>query len=224
MNRILIFALCFIMLLSYTSGDENKYNIPGNNFNSYVIQILESYPTDGTHQYYWPSTGSWAGNVNDLYYLGTLFSKGDSLKRCYCCGITFEVFFRAYKKYCEDKQWNFVIKDFTCADLYRFRRQWFGADGNRKTLQNAIVVNKLGKAITLLKARKGDFVQFWRYSGSGHSVIFIKWIKNYSREIIGMKYWSTQSSTQGIGYNTEYLEGTRGIDPDQIYIARITNK
>lgn len=195
--------------------------IPGTDFNSYVVTVLESYPTDGTHQYYWPSSGGWAGNTQDLYYRGSLFSSGDPYKRCYCCGITFEVFFLAYKKYCAQHGWDFIVSDMDSAKLLNFRRMWFGSDGNRKTLQNAIVTAQIGSAISLDNAKKGDFVQFWRTSGSGHSVIFISWTYNNSGVRNGMKYWSTQSSTNGIGYNTEYFDGKAGLDPAQIYIARV---
>ena len=183
--------------------------------------MLQSYPTDGTHQYYWPSSGGWSGNTCDLYYRGELFLQGDSFGRCYCCGLTFEVFFRAYQKYCQEHGWTFIIKNFDDAALRRFKGQWFGSDGNRKTLQNAIVSNGIGQAISLTNARKGDFVQFWRYSGSGHSVIFAEWVKDAAGNKIGLKYWSTQSSSNGIGYRTEYFSGSYGVDPDQIYIARV---
>jgi hypothetical protein len=105
--------------------------------------------------------------------------------------------------------------------LRRFRAQWFGADGNKKTLQNAIVSNMLGKAVSIENSRPGDFVQFWRYSGSGHSVILVEWVRNNLQKIVGIKYWSTQSVSHGIGYRIEYFGGSQGIDPNQVYIARI---
>ena len=54
-------------------------------------------------------------------------------------------------------------------------------------------------------ARQGDFVQIWRLGvqDSGHSVIFDKWIRNKSGEKTSIRYWSTQTSTNGINYNSE---------------------
>lgn len=218
MKKIMYF-ICLIAI-AVPWGIADSYNIPGDDFNQYVVSMMRGYPTDGTHQYYWPSSGSWAGNTCDLYYKGALFSKGDAFERCYCCGLTFEVFFQAYERYCQDKRWKFIIKNFTSTDLLKFRKQWFGSDGNRTTLQNAIVSNKLGTAIDLDDAKEGDFVQFWRGNGSGHSVIFVRWIYNSKKEKIGLRYWSTQSSTKGIGERNEYF-GAKGVDINQVYIARV---
>jgi hypothetical protein len=217
----LLVSFLVLCCLTYSHGQEESL-VPGSDFNSYVIALLQSYPSDGTHQYYWPSQSDWKGNTRDLFYRDTLFAKGDTYSRCYCCGLTFEVFFRAYEKYCHDKGAPFIIKDFDITVLNRFLRQWFGADGNLTTLQNAIVANALGKAVSHSEAQAGDFVQLWRHSGSGHSVIFINWVKNNNDQVVGFRYWSTQKATNGIGYNTEYF-GTSGstLDSNRLYIARV---
>lgn len=219
-KSLLLLLVCLSSLLPLEAQDANK-EIPGNDFNSYVVALFESYPTDGTHGYYWPSGSSWAGNTQDLDYRGDIFAKGDPYKRCYCCGLTFEVFFLAYKKYCEDQSWDFIIAGLDAKGLLKLRQQWFGADGNRKTMQNAILQHKLGFVVPMNQAKKGDFVQLWRNNGSGHSVIFIAWVYSTTGEIRGMKYWSTQGSTNGIGYRTEYFGGSSGMDAEQLYITRV---
>lgn len=211
--------LFLILTVCLFTEDENA---PGDDFNEYVISILKEYPTNGTHKYYWPKTGNWAGNTQDLVYEGKIFSSGDTEKRCYCCGLTFEVFFLAYRKYCEDKGWEFKINNFDSEKLRKFRGQWFGSDGNRKTLLNAITSNGMGKKVDIEDARTGDFVQLWRYSGSGHSVIFIGWIRDKNDEITGIEYWSTQTSTNGVHYSKEYFGDNTGLKKDELYIARIT--
>ncbi len=216
MKRRWIFFSILLLFCSFVSGQ----NVPGEDFNEYVLQVLKKYPTNGTHRYYWPKGGNWAGNTQDLFYRGSLFSKGDPQKRCYCCGLTFEVFLEAYESYCQAKGWPFVIKDFSSADLRKLRGQWFGSDGNKKTLLNAVTKNKLGTGISLEQAKPGDFVQLWRHSGSGHSVIFISWLRDNEQKIIGIQYWSTQKSTNGVGYNTEYINGS-SVDKKQLYIARV---
>jgi hypothetical protein len=72
----------------------------------------------------------------------------------------------------------------------------------------------------LADARAGDFVQIWRHRGTGHSVIFIDWVRKGGR-IQGLRYWSTQKSTQGIGYRTE-LFGSEGkaLRRDMFYLCR----
>jgi hypothetical protein len=68
---------------------------------------------------------------------------------------------------------------------------------------------------------KGDFVQIWRTSGSGHSVIFMNWTTNSAGDTTGMRYWSTQSSTNGVNYNTEYFSGYGGnVDKAHTYYSR----
>ena len=64
----------------------------------------------------------------------------------------------------------------------------------------------------------GDFIQFWRNSGSGHNAIFIDWEYDINDNIIGFVYWSTQGSTDGIGYNSEYFSS---VDPNHFYATRV---
>ena len=80
----------------------------------------------------------------------------------------------------------------------------------------------LGDKIADMKnVQKGDFVQIWRTSGSGHSVIFINWTTNAVGDTTGMRYWSTQTSTNGVNYNTEYFSGLGGnIDKTHTYYSR----
>ena len=68
---------------------------------------------------------------------------------------------------------------------------------------------------------KGDFVQIWRTTGSGHSVIFMNWTTNTAGDTTGMRYWSTQTSTKGVNYNTEYFYGYGGsVDKAHTYYSR----
>lgn len=200
-----------------------KSNLPkAKTFRKYVLKILKTYPTNGKHQYYWPRKAKgYHGTTRNLYYQNTLIAKGDKKGRCYCCGLTFEVFFRAYQLYCAKRKIPFRILNFTPQQVKKLRIKWYGADGNPKCSYNAILSMGLGKAVNPKKAKPGDFVQFWRKSGSGHSVIFIKWKRNSSGQIIGLTYWSTQKSTKGIGFKTEYFRGKYGILPKKIYIARV---
>ena len=76
----------------------------------------------------------------------------------------------------------------------------------------------------LEEVRPGDFLQFWRNSGSGHSSVFIDWERDATGTIEGVWYWSTQGSTDGIGYNLEYFgSGESDLDPAHFHAARITS-
>ena len=73
----------------------------------------------------------------------------------------------------------------------------------------------------------GDFIDFSRDNNTGHTVVFLGW-KREENKIVGLKYWSSQGSTNGIAYKTEYFnvqrnDGTKygNMIIDNLYIARI---
>ncbi|MDF1665258.1 MAG: hypothetical protein P1V97_26080 [Planctomycetota bacterium] len=190
-------------------------------FRKALLKVMKSYPADGTHRYYWPRGGKWKGNIADLVYKGKVIAKGDEKGRAFCCGLTFEVFFLAYEKCMKAKKKDFQIGDLDEKGVLKLISAWFGSDGNRRCSQNAIIKYGLGRVITNLKdARPGDFVQFWRHSKSGHSVVFVGWEKDKQGKIVGIRYWSTQKSTKGIGQRMEKI-GPKGVKLDEIYIARV---
>jgi hypothetical protein len=191
-------------------------------FNELVMDILEQYPTNGSYDYYWPSGSDWLGHPNDIYYLDQLYSAGDSENRSFCVGLTFEVFMRAFDEADRMSGGDGSLNGMTIGDLDDFRILWFIVDLFGGDNVDAVENYGLGEQVTDLNdARPGDIVQFWRNSGSGHNNIFIDWVRNSNGDITGLTYWSTQGSTDGIGYNTEYF-GASGstIDPGYIFIAR----
>lgn len=46
---------------------------------------------------------------------------------------------------------------------------------------------------------------FSRESQTGHTVVFINWLRDSGGRIIGVHYWSSQGSTNGIAYKNEYF-------------------
>ncbi len=190
--------------------------------NTYILDVIETYPTDGTHDYYWPKDGGWSGNARTLYYDGKVLLEGDPKGRCYCCGLTFEVFLQAFEAWCKKVKRPYKIKDYTAKDVLKLKHAWFGSNGDRSTINGAVTSRKLGKRLTKWEdAKPGDFVQLWRHNGSGHSVVFKAW-KKKGKKIVGLTYWSTQGSTDGIGERTE-LFGTKGraMKTDEFYLVRI---
>jgi hypothetical protein len=189
------------------------------NVNETVVEILEGYPTDGSYEYHWPQSGSWLGNPNDIYYLNELYAEGDPLKRSYCVGLTFEVFMSAM----EDINGTGTINGMDRYELDDFRLDWYVRDlygsGPAEAADNYGIGALVGQWNDI---EAGDFLQFWRNSGSGHNVIFIDWEYDSEDNIIGFLYWSTQGSTNGIGYNSEYF-GTSGssVDPNHFYATRV---
>lgn len=192
--------------------------------NRWIVEKMESYPTDGTHPYGW--TSGHYGTTQDLYYSGSLIARASTEGLTYCSGVAFEAFLLSYLEY-NDLYSHPDINSMTWNDMETFRRLWYGTradlDPELKLAALAIPTYDLGQEITdWSEVQKGDFVQLWRHSGSGHNPVFMDWLRNSSDSIIGLRYWGSQGSTNGIGYQTEYF-GTSGfsIDPDRIYFGRV---
>jgi len=230
MHRVLPFLFVALVSMPAQAGDGEKAKpvlpAPGA-LNPHVLAVLANYPTDGTHGYHWPKKGSWLGFTRTLTYRGKVLGKGDAKGRCHCSGITFEVFFRAWERWAKAAKRPFVIGDLDPKGLRRFVSEWFGASGDRATLHAALTGHGFGTRVTdWEKARPGDFVQLWRHSGSGHSCIFLAWVRKKGK-IVGLRYWSTQSSTRGIGERAEFFgkaEEGRGVKREELYIVRVGTK
>src|SRR5687768_5150867 len=98
-------AVIFSFLIATAIGGEPPSAVPKvGELNSVVLQVAESYPKDGTHKYFWPKGSGWAGTTRDLFYLGKKVADGDPEKRAYCCGLTFEVLFRAWEVWAAKKK------------------------------------------------------------------------------------------------------------------------
>lgn len=186
-----------------------------------VLKVAASYPTDGTNTYYWPKQGEWKGVTRDVFYNGQLVAKGDAQGRCHCSGVTWEVFMRAIDEYNRGREVK-ALNTWTLDEVNKFQFLWFGSDGNKRCIHNAVLTFGIGEEIKdPADARPGDFVQFWRGNGSGHSCIFHDWVRDETGKITHLKYWSAQKKTNGISFNTETVGDERGIILDQVYIVRV---
>jgi hypothetical protein len=206
--------LCFLILAGCAPAPPDG---PAD-LNDVVLKVLRSYPADGSCGYYWPKNSPWEGTTRDLFYRGQKVATGDPQRRSYCCGLTWEVFLIAHQELGHES-----IGALTVDDIHELRRRWFGDStitrDRRRLVQDALVSLKLGRAVSSGEARPGDFVQFWRHNGSGHSAIFLEWVREDGR-IVGLKYWSSQGSTKGIAENTERFGPPKGVKEDEVYLAR----
>lgn len=197
-------------------------SLSGSGYNALVLDILQSYATDGTHDYYWPADGGWYGTTRDVMYRGTTVAYGDPAGRCYCVGLTWEVMLRAFDQADSTTGGDGTLNGLSVSQLNEFRVDWFVRDLYGDGVVTALENYGLGEQVrSWTDVEPGDFVQFWRNSGSGHSVIFMDWETNSSGDVSGFRYWSTQSSTDGIAYNSEYF-GTTGssVNASYFYVAR----
>jgi hypothetical protein len=171
----------------------------------------------------------------------------------FCCGATLELFLDVYCKrrygYEADRATGSWFHDWPRNKILALKQGWWGMQGAttnplfpedvRKTIREKQVFHTLpwaeyGEPVTNYRLlQRGDFVQFWRKSGSGHSVVY--WGRDFDdkgRERFW--YWSSQPKpryayplqpggepvkTPGYGVNWEYLG--KDIDPARIYGVRL---
>ena len=199
-------------------------------FNRLVITEIARYPTNGTHAYWWPKKGEkqYDGVTQDVYFQGMKALSGEPRQRTYCCGLTLEVFLNAWNRRIARTPAD--AQKLKADDWKTFQRLWFVEDLNGPGPSAALERFRLGRQIPFEEAQPGDFVQIWRNkvpNPSGHSVVFLNWVKNGQGEITGLHYWSTQESN-GIAENTEFFpkEGEPAAKPwrmvrDYVYVARV---
>jgi hypothetical protein len=191
-------------------------------FARHLLAVIATYPTDGTHRYWWPKEGAWRGNARTLRYDGAVLAEGDAEGRCHCCGLTFEVFLQAWQRWAKEAGRPERVLDLDVEGVRRLQTQWFGSPEDRSCLHTAIVANGLGRRIDRVEdARPGDFVQLWRTNGTGHSAVFLEAVREDGR-IVGLRYWSTQGSTNGVARHVERFEDAGGtVTRDELWICRV---
>ena len=147
------------------------------------------------------------GVTQDLWYKGRVVAKGHpNWTRCsYCCGLTFEVFYRAMQyrniqKGLDPDDYNGM----SFSDLFNLLQFWY-IEGAGDSPQFGITSYGLGKKIENLEdAQPGDFLDFSRNNKSGHSVIFVDWTRDAAGKITGFKYFSSNSA----GFASSKMGGT----------------
>lgn len=195
--------------------------------NPYVLKVIDAYPPPSSGEYPYRCKpleyDKYLGVTQNLYYQGRIVARAHpNGTRCsYCCGLTFEVLYRSMKlrnmqKGIDPDNFN----NMTFYDLFNLIQLWY-IEGEDDSPQKAIQFYGLGKKITNWEeAKAGDFCDFSRNNGSGHSVIFIRWVRNPEGKITGLEYFS--SNSRGIGYLTEYFSDTGGrIQRDWVRLARV---
>ena len=202
--------------------------------NNYVLKVIPSY--DGGEYPYILNNDydNYNGVTENILYQGSLIAKAnlDKSKSSHCVGLTYEVFFKAMQE--RNKEAGISPDNFNNMNINNMRNfmlTWYDADGRPKSegeqLAGAIVKYGLGKQITRLEdAKAGDFIDFSR-TKSGHTAVFINWLRDDKDNIVGFKFWSTQKSTNGIAYKEEYFsdnpqEAFKGtVNRNQLYIGRV---
>lgn len=181
--------------------------------NDRVMRLLAGYPTDSSIDYWWPSGVDWSGSTRDILYQGALVADDGGVESCFCVGLTWEVYLRAWREVDAERGGDGDdLNGLTADDVFELRDDWFVRELDGPGAAYALDRWGLGVEVESFDDwRPGDFVQFWRNDGSGHNVIFIDWVTNGDGDRTGIRYWSCNgsSSTDGPGYNEEYFGTTR---------------
>jgi hypothetical protein len=202
-------------------------NLYDTDLNNYVLNVILNYV--GSYPYLLNNDyANYNGVTENLFFGGRLLAKAhpSGNRASHCSGITFEVFFKAMQA--RNHKLGLDPNDFngmSFTELSDFLQIWYVASGNKQTNNIEIAVEKygIGKRIgDFEEAKRGDFIDFSRSNGTGHTVVFLNWVRENGK-IIGLHYWSSQSSTNGISEKTEYFDisGRGNVISNQIYIARV---
>lgn len=192
-------------------------------FSERVAATISGYPQDGTFTYYWPKGGSWSGSTQDLYYQSERVADDGGYSACYCSGITWEWFLVTWQSLAQDKGLDADdLAGIDTTDIWTMRRDWYvrelDGDGPGVALKQRGIGDSVGDWDQVVR---GDFVQFWRTSGSGHTAVFWDWETDSSGNRIGIQYASCQGSSDGLGLHSEYFTGNSGsVDPALVYFGR----
>ncbi len=219
--------------ITTTGGKPQKdVNLDGT-LNKYVLNIIKTYEV-GNYPYLLNNDyQNYNGVTENLYYNGELLLKANpnGNKASHCTGITFEVFFKAMQNRNRDlgidiNNFNGMNKE----ELYDFALTWYVAKGSEDISNVAHAMEKYGvgkKIHNMEELRAGDFINFNRENGTGHCAVFINWIREEDK-IVGIRYWSSQGSTNGIDYKEEYFnvkkrDGSKygNVMMDDFYMGRI---
>lgn len=105
---------------------------------------------------------------------------------------------------------------------------WWNADGPG-SLYALTQFTSMGKRISYFDAVAGDFCNINWVKGPGHSVVFLGW-EETSEGQPGMRFWSSQKSTNGVGDLTVGVSTIAGVvftrltNPDAIFDLKPTFK
>lgn len=171
-------------------------------FNGGVLALIDQLPKN--KGYYW--IDGFDGSIENVLYDGEVMLKAatDGSQKSYCCGLTLQIYLTIINNYKQNIGNVQAVKN--------IKRDWFVASGKRKGCVDGLLRYKLGTELTIDQAQPGDFVQLWRSSGSGHSVIYL------AHDAKSLTYFSTQPLTNGVGKRTELRVGKNAVS--EIYVVR----
>lgn len=216
-------------------------------FNAYVVRAINDwtvYPKNGAYPYCWKECPGSMGVIHDVTYLDVLLWPGEG--SCFCTGFTLELLFDAVRRWQGANGMDPIdplhFLTVEAADGGEFYQYWQGYGVTTSASSaDAFEAEEMGHHInpeSWEDALPGDFVNLSRTDGTGHSVIFVEWVKE-GGEIIGIRYFGCNSSgdshpdpddpnnvtgVSGPTFETEKFVSAGGkVIPSYLYIGHIVD-
>ena len=211
--------------LRRVAHDFGQSRNPGN-LNEYVLAALNRNAAKYKSVIVTPSEkiARTMGISEDIVYQGQRVIRSDNPGFAHCSGITLQAYMDACTLYAEsfDKDPHFSLGEMSPSQIEPFRKDFYGFDGNQRTLVDALLKRELGREMRNIDdAIPGDFVQFWRNSGTGHCGVLLDFQRNAEGKIQGIHYWSVQiKNNANPNYEPIGEHVSTFIDEGRIYIVR----
>lgn len=166
----------------------------GQPLNAIVLKTLGGYPLGEANPYDWHRGVNTDGVSRDLFWRGVPLAAAGGDGGVHCSGITWEVYLRSLTEAVGEGAGP------TGEELLAAKDTWYVRTEDEAGPVGALVGRGLGVIPADVAAlQPGDFIQFWRNNGKGHSAIFLSHRYNPDGTIRGLVYWSAQGSSGGIG-------------------------
>jgi hypothetical protein len=184
--------------------------------NPFVIQAVQEYPQDRSVKVVpTKEAANTLGFSRDIIVNSRKVFPASTIGS-HCSGFTMEVYFRAMAI---SQGRDSPAMDTLNRRFADFRKKWAGVDGNRQTLVRALTEYKLGTAIRIEDVKPGDFIQFWRNNGTGHSAI-LEQLYYGGDSLLAIRFSSVHKG-MGVSSKVEAVGPERSaIDRSQIFVAR----
>ncbi len=183
--------------------------------NPLILDLIAEYPLGEALPYAWIRGQDTDGVSQLVQWDGVTLAAPSAVPGVHCSGITFEVFIRALSQRSDPTA-------ISPAQLLALKEAWYNREESETGPVDALIQQGLGERVeTLEELQPGDFVQFWRNNGNGHSAIFIQHTTTRSGAVRGMVFWSAQASSGGLGYRRVSVgSGEFQIAPGRLYGVR----
>lgn len=189
-------------------ADPTKLEAQCGEFNKDVLEQISTIPSGGGY--------SLRGSATNIpLKIGDSSITNSKAKTSFCTGATYTVAMKVFQKHrVFDQMSDAQKKNFELQhnDNYGFWGAW---NNNYEGAGDANRLIKFGESVSSLdSACAGDFVNFNRKNGSGHSVVYL------GQEDGKIYYWSSNKSTKGFGVSCEPVSN---IVQSATAITRMTN-